>query len=311
MSETGATDPRSASSNGCISTHIESSSASSNSSRAAVEARRLRRVFDKYDVSRCGNIDVQQVADAFTELGKPQSEIDDLLASLKSKVSFEQFRLLMQCPEEVSSIHDYPIIGVFSSAFVDSFQVEDPMFGRVKDAFNRIDINMTGWLDKGGVAEALRHVGKSERQIQKLIDSLTEEELDFQGFADLVLPPARPWFSPSKILDVPLLGSTLAMFTDMALQPLQLCARQGWRLIYPVSETELEQAFAAVDKEKRGSINTKEAATVLRRLGYTEVELGEMLYGFTTDRVLLRELKDATLGIVPDEEEMTDAGHEA
>jgi hypothetical protein len=58
--------------------------------------------------------------------------------------------------------------------------------GKLREAFNKIDVDGGGTLDKEELQAALEEMGKSEEDIQRLLDNMVEDELDFDGFVELV-----------------------------------------------------------------------------------------------------------------------------
>jgi hypothetical protein len=56
----------------------------------------------------------------------------------------------------------------------------------LQEIFNSIDVDGGGTLDKGELFSALKAMSMPSREIYELLNSITEDELDFDGFKDMV-----------------------------------------------------------------------------------------------------------------------------
>merc|ERR1712039_867983 len=87
------------------------------------------------------------------------------------------------------------------------------------EAFKRINKSGSGVLDKTELFDALKEMGKSDREIHELLDDVPPEGLDFEAFKELVSPSYEayttevsmagasiPVPNPRKVHDVPVLG---------------------------------------------------------------------------------------------------------
>merc|ERR1712187_834718 len=55
------------------------------------------------------------------------------------------------------------------------------------EAYHHIDHDKKGVLDLAEVADVLRELGKSEREIQRLLSSVPEKQLNFESFQALLI----------------------------------------------------------------------------------------------------------------------------
>lgn len=202
-----------------------------------------------------------------------------------------------------SAIHDVPIVGVLTTSITDSWRGllwSHPTDEELREAFDQIDTNRNGTLDKTEIADGLRHLGRSERQVQKLIDMMSSQELDFDGFKELVKPAPRPWTTmlgkvplpnPGKIYDTPVIGNTLHTIGDMCAQPFDNSMRSVWRAQAPTSDERLANTFKHLDTRNAGTLNKKQLAKALRAWGQTEAEIKAALDGINEDEVTLHTFK--------------------
>mmetsp|Transcript_149411 Transcript_149411/g.461233 ORF Transcript_149411/g.461233 Transcript_149411/m.461233 type:complete len:435 (-) Transcript_149411:19-1323(-) len=186
-------------------------------------------------------------------------------------------------------IHDVPVLGIFTTAFADSFAGviwSQPTPEEMKEAFDKIDFHHTGKIDKTGVAEALRSLDKAERQVQKLVDSMAEEEVDLEGFMALVVPGPLPWsytigpfpmLNHEKIFDTPVLGPILNTTNDTVAQPVDNSLRSYRKTIYPAQDHHMKMIFLDADADKSGRLDRAEIPFAMRKFYKTEDEIKNSL----------------------------------
>jgi len=186
-------------------------------------------------------------------------------------------------------MHDVPVLGVVTTSFSDAFAGllwEDVTSEELQTAFKKLDVNRSGKLDRAEVADALRLVGKSERQVQKLVDLMPEETLDLPSFQELVHPKPLPWawqWGPltlpnhHKILDTPWLGNTLLMANDLVTLPFDGTLRSFRKSCYPASDANMAELFTVFDVDHSGKLDKKEIASALRHYFKTESEVKYIL----------------------------------
>ncbi|CAE7338880.1 CML27 [Symbiodinium sp. KB8] len=134
----------------------------------------LRAKFDEIDVDGNGSLSRQEVEAAFLQLGRSRAEVEHELNRwpLEDGVDFRTFRLMVKRPGS-STWLDLPGIGLKD--------------GDLRDAFDVIDTDKSGQLmGREEIADALRELGKSQKQISRLVYDLPEDQfLDFEGFRQL------------------------------------------------------------------------------------------------------------------------------
>jgi Ca2+-binding EF-hand superfamily protein len=177
-------------------------------------------------------------------------------------------------------IHDVPVAGIFTSAVVDNCWY-GPAVVDLEAAFAKFDTAKTGKLGKQGVVDACRHVGKSERQVQKILDSMEAKDVDVDGFKQLFYPE-RPWYywmgpiplpNHEKVLDLPVLGNVLCTAGDVIAQPVDGVLRASWSCLNVPSDEALGRMFRDADSRGGGTLQRHEVATLMRQLGMTEVQI--------------------------------------
>mmetsp|Transcript_72044 Transcript_72044/g.166893 ORF Transcript_72044/g.166893 Transcript_72044/m.166893 type:complete len:453 (+) Transcript_72044:50-1408(+) len=203
-------------------------------------------------------------------------------------------------------IHDVPIIGVFTTSFRDGFDGliwSHPTSQEIEEAFNAAK-GLDGKLNRTGVAQALRLLGKAERQLQNLVDYMPEDELDLAGFTELVVPAPQPWTyevgpvpvpNLGKVLEVPVLGHTLNMTNYLLAMPTDGFLRSFRRTTYPANDHIMKQVFLSADSEHSSKLDKGELASALRKFYKTESEVKTVLDALK-DEVSLYEFKKLVRG---------------
>jgi Ca2+-binding EF-hand superfamily protein len=207
----------------------------------------------------------------------------------------------------VAVLHDVPILGHFTLAAHQNF---GGLFGSTPQdeeaAFRKMDVKGTGLVDKHELADALRGMGKSEREIQHLLDSFSDHELNLEQFKELVSPSPQPYF---HAVDVPLVGSTpvpnlrkahdvpiLGAVTKGA-DTLTTSSANNVSTAFGVmwgnyGEEQLRVKFNELDVEGRGLLNKKEVAKALRDTSHSEAEIGKLLASMNNEGVNFEEFKN-------------------
>ena len=65
---------------------------------------------------------------------------------------------------------------------------EDTSEKSIRRAFDKVDTDKSGLLDKAEVAAALRKLKKSEDEIEMVLGSFEKEEISFEEFKATVMP---------------------------------------------------------------------------------------------------------------------------
>jgi len=256
----------------------------------------LKNKFIEIDSDGSGKLNAKEIAAGLRSLKVNEADIKQVVGQLGTKeLDFDSFKALVKPVAGNRSIHDAPVVGHFTAFFADSF---GNAFGfgkmtpeEMKAAFNKMDKDKSGTLEKTEIADALRELGKPERGIQKLIDGMEEESLNFTEFEALIKGKARPYITTvgvagfelsvpnlAKVHDVPILGAftgatqNLAMDMSMGLMGVAFSAAFG-----TLSDDQLKQKFKEIDVDKSGKLNAKEIATALRELGLTEADIKQIV----------------------------------
>jgi len=183
---------------------------------------------------------------------------------------------------KASFLHDMPILGHYTLAARQNFR---GMFAEsLRDqivAFAMLDKDNTGVLTKTELAEALRLMGKSDREIQQAVDS-APAKVDFDVFKELLHPPPQPYISNLGFLpvpnlrkahDVPVFGAltqgTESLFTSWMSTAVSV--------FHTPSDTDLLETFENLDKDADGELDKKDVADGLRAHGTQETEIKRVM----------------------------------
>jgi len=167
------------------------------------------------------------------------------------------------------------------------------MFGTSKDS--------TTALNKTQAAEALRELGLSEFAVQKKIDGIETDSIDYDAFKALLVEPARTWTkelfglpapNPGKIFDVPVVGRVASLTKDVAVDSVDWTVGAIARNFTRVSEEDLQAAFNEMDSDKDGKINKQEVGKVMRATGHKEWQIKRTLANLTTGQLTMNELME-------------------
>eukprot|EP00401_Gymnodinium_catenatum_P039492 CAMPEP_0117473658 /NCGR_PEP_ID=MMETSP0784-20121206/8882_1 /TAXON_ID=39447 /ORGANISM="" /LENGTH=420 /DNA_ID=CAMNT_0005267859 /DNA_START=57 /DNA_END=1319 /DNA_ORIENTATION=+ len=247
----------------------------------------LRAKFDELDTDCSGRLDKKELAIALRNLSISEEDIKKLLDSMKGdSVDFLEFKVLVRPPPKV---HDVPVIGHFThffhKTFSDAFGFDHMSEADLHAAFNKIDRNSNGTLDKTEVADALREMGRSEKMVQQLVDSMEKPELDIDDFKELV-QPSRPYFTAvfgvplpniQKVHDVPVVGAVTAGTQNLVVGLVSDVGGAFRGAFSSLSDDELKAKFEELDTNKSGTLDNKEIAVALRELRMTEADIKGLL----------------------------------
>mmetsp|Transcript_166695 Transcript_166695/g.405103 ORF Transcript_166695/g.405103 Transcript_166695/m.405103 type:complete len:443 (-) Transcript_166695:80-1408(-) len=254
----------------------------------------LKEKFDKIDTDKSGKLDAKEIAVALRGLRVNEADIKKITDSVGTKeLDFDAFKALVK-PVASPSVHDTPVVGHFTAFFADSFGGAFG-FGAMNDqeidaAFNKLDKDKSGTLDKVEIADALREMGKPERSIQELIDGMEDDTLDSKEFKALVQGKAQPYVTNvgigdyevpmpnlQKVHDIPILGAftgatqKLVMGMTWSLMGVAFSAAFGG-----MTDAELKEEFEEIDKDKSGKLSAKEIAVALRNLNMNEADIKQI-----------------------------------
>jgi len=194
------------------------------------------------------------------------------------RVRFDEKVLSMSA----SSLHDLPVVGHYTLAAHRNLSGFLPC--SLKDqiaAFARVDKDNTGLMTKTELAEALRLMGKSEREIQQAVDS-APAIVDFDVFKELLHPSPQPYTSNLGFLPVPNLRKAhdVAVFGAMTKGTESLvtsCVSTAALVFHTPSDTDLMETFESLDKDADGELDKEEVAEGLRVHGIQEKEIKRVM----------------------------------
>lgn len=263
----------------------------------------LKEKFEQIDTDKGGTLDATEIAAALRELKCPEKDIKTIRDQVGDKqLDFEAFKALVKGLQgggdggggkPASSIHDTPGLGHFTLFFADGF---GGAFGfgkmtpeEMKAAFDKIDEDGSGTLDKTELANALRETGKSEREIQKFIDNMNEDSLNFEEFQALLEGKAQPYTTNiggvdvpnlAKVHDIPILGGFTSaasnLFGSVAGASMSLVGNAFGAAFGGLTEEELKAKFTEIDTDGGGTLDAKEVSVALRNLKMSEADIKKM-----------------------------------
>lgn len=135
-----------------------------------------------------------------------------------------------------------------AAQFASLFSVDNE--DMLREQFAKVDTNGDNSLDRHEIGAALRGSGKSELEVQVFLDCMWQEELDFEGFKDLVQPK---WRMVSVF-------SALAGTGDPN-----------------ASDSELKKVFDIIDEDGSGTLDHEEIRHGLLRMGKMSVDVERMI----------------------------------
>uniref|UniRef100_A0A7S1A2L0 EF-hand domain-containing protein n=1 Tax=Noctiluca scintillans TaxID=2966 RepID=A0A7S1A2L0_NOCSC len=208
----------------------------------------------------------------------------------------------------VAAMHDVPILGHFTLAAHQNF---GGLFGGTPQdeeaAFRKMDVKGTGLVDKHELADALREMGKSEREIQQLLDTVTDHELNLEQFKELVSPSPQPYFhnvdvpmvgskvtvpNLRKAHDVPVLGVVTKGADTLTFSSVNNASTAFGVMWGNYSEEQLRSKFNELDVEGSGTLNKREIAKALRGTDHSEAEISKLLGSLNKDGLNFEEFKN-------------------
>lgn len=256
----------------------------------------LEKVFAELDGDGNGSLDPKELGGALRRLWFSESQIAAMIEEAHGKdYSCYEFKKLVRGPKYSPSVLNHiPIVGpTISTHLVGSLDVDSKCGAHtpekdMREAFDHIDKNKRGTLDKSEIGDVLRELGRSEHQIQKMLDSLPAQELDFESFQKLLQEfPARRDFlkwigpvpvpNPAKVHDVPLVGTVTELTQDTLVEAYSSTAQAALRSLRKLPLTELRTKFDQFDKDKSGKLEKKEQGEAMRSLGLYESEIKKAL----------------------------------
>lgn len=249
----------------------------------------LREIFQELDLDGSGTLDKEELANCLRKLWWTEGQIKDKVDESKAELNFYEFRQMMLGGKyNTTWIDNVPVVGPALHSHLVPYPEIPPE--DVRAAFDQIDKNKNGKLDRTEIGDTLRELGRSEFQVQRLVDAMPMEELDFEGFCELMeeKQEARPslhWVhdkvplpNPARLHDAPVIGRGTRLGHDIA--------HDAWRHTVgaylrnfviggnqPEEEEQVLQEFKDFDTDHDGILSEKEAANLLRKLGRSEYQI--------------------------------------
>uniref|UniRef100_A0A7S1A3Y7 EF-hand domain-containing protein n=1 Tax=Noctiluca scintillans TaxID=2966 RepID=A0A7S1A3Y7_NOCSC len=208
----------------------------------------------------------------------------------------------------LAALHDVPVLGHFTLAAHQNF---GGLFGSTPQdeevAFRKMDVKGTGLVAKHELATALREMGKSEREVQQLLDSFSEHELNLAQFKELVSPSPQPYFrgldvpvvglsvpvpNLRKAHDVPVLGAVTKGADTFTFSSVNNVTTAFGVLWGSYSEQQLRSKFNELDVEFSGTLSKEEIAKALRDTNHSEAAIGKLLSSMNKEGLNFEEFKD-------------------
>eukprot|EP00930_Biecheleria_cincta_P059092 TRINITY_DN44856_c0_g1_i1.p1 TRINITY_DN44856_c0_g1~~TRINITY_DN44856_c0_g1_i1.p1 ORF type:complete len:757 (+),score=110.31 TRINITY_DN44856_c0_g1_i1:140-2410(+) len=229
----------------------------------------LEQQFKEIDTDCSGALDGKEIAAALRSLQMKETDIKYTIRHMGDNgLDIEGFKQVVRGASESPSFGS-----VMSSLGVVSMTAEE-----LKRAFDYMDTSRNGSLDKSEVAEALRRLGHAEHSVQRMVESMTQEELRLDDFMKLarsgrsytVNVGGIPMPNPFKVHDVPVVGSITSLTESLVSSVTSPVLKMAFR---GISKEQLEQKFIDVDTDCRGKINVKQVAVALRALSMKESDI--------------------------------------
>ena len=200
---------------------------------------KLDEIFRMIDSDGSGSLDKQEIATAMSHLGKSDEEVRKVVGGMtKEQINFDEFKEMLVPPSMLSKMKGMKL---FSNAF-GGMLGGDLSDAKLREAFDRIDNDGSGTLEKGELIWALRELNKNDTQISELLGSIEKESLSFADFAELVRPPPSQ-LSVMRGALVGVLGSGR------------------------VDDQQLMAAFNKLDMNSDGILSKNELSHALREMG--------------------------------------------
>jgi Ca2+-binding EF-hand superfamily protein len=265
----------------------------------------LHAKFDEIDTEKLGKLNQKEVAAALRKLKLKESDIKTVTMKIGDQlIDFEGFKALCHqgmgtspaTPGKASPMvgspfsHDHPIGGHFHGLMADSLGDSLGM-GKLSDeqieaAFKKFDTKNQGFLDKCEIADALRHKGKTDKQVQRFIDSMDTDTLNLEDFKAMVKGTKQkpmthdvggvPVPNVHKIHEIPVLGGFTGAIHNTVKEGGMQLAGHGLDSFQKLSDEDLKKKFDELDEDKVGKINAKEIAKALRNLKVPETDIKQM-----------------------------------
>lgn len=203
---------------------------------------RMREAFNQVDADGNGTLDQEEVTEAMKAMGKSDDEIAELLKSVpRDGLDFAGFKQQMRSTSSTWRLLEFKEL--WSNVFKAGMSEK-----QMREVFDQVDTDGSDTLDKEEITIAMRDMGKSEKAIRQLLDSMPQDELDFEGFKQLLRP------------DTSRLGRLFVVARGVPAEP---------------SEDLIKAMFAEFDLDGDGLLDREEVRNTLRshNVPMTDIEI--------------------------------------
>jgi len=190
-------------------------------------------------------------------------------------------------------MHDHPVAGHFTSFLSDCGSgLGGPLgLGKMTDeeidaCFKKIDTKGQGFLDKCEIADALRHHGKSEKEVQRYIDNMEEDQLSLEEFRALCKGKPQKMTHDiggvtvpnlAKVHDIPVLGGFTSATHNLVKEGGHAVAGHAvGDMWHNLGDDQLKAKFNQVDVDQTGMLDAKGVAKALRMLKVQEMKIKDI-----------------------------------
>lgn len=250
--------------------------------------RSLEKLFVSMDEDSSGTVDKSELANCLRRMWYNESQISAKVEDVNEDLTMYQFKHFMRGPKyQPYGVDEVPLIGPpIHSHFCPHPNIP---LADVRAAFEHVDRNKDQKIDKTEVGDCLRELGRTEAQVQELLDRMPGAELDFEGFQTLMDsdPEARNWLlwvnvvplpNVAKIHDTPAIGTVTHFGQDTVVNTWHKTVGAYLNnFVFGDTELEVEEKlraqFREADTDKDGRLSEKEFANLLRRMGRNEYQI--------------------------------------
>ena len=188
-----------------------------------------------------------------------------------------------------TSIHDLPVVGHFTLAAQQNLGAQSETRRRELAAFQRL-AGERGWVSKTELADGLRTLGKSDREVQELLDDAPQDRLDFDAYSALLSSRSYttniasvPFPNLRKTHDVPLLGVVTKATEGLIKASVSTLVAAAELGSGSLSKQQLLKTFQDADVDKTGRLDRGQVEVALRTLDYPETDVSRMLASVHSD----------------------------
>lgn len=238
-------------------------------------------LFDAMDKDGDGSVDHDEFHVALKRLGlgiTPQ-QVTQMLAVLDNNGDGS-----VTCAEFMYHLHGKSVLDVVRRAISVNGEMNGEALTDTRAAFNAMDEDGNGTLDKHEFRVALKSLGvnlttKDAEELMDILDVDGGGEIDYEEFMTVLCQDLGKNGAASKHT-----GPDAAMGQGKIFKILQRCMKQQ-RKLYGRVLSDAQAAFQAMDRDNSGSVDTEEFREALERmgLGVTESQMDQLVAELDTD----------------------------